>query len=336
MFKIFRAIINSDKIKEDELVLLDCSREGRPGVSDLNELFRERVSDKFKAIVVAYDLLKETYEYRGFSCQKESVDEMIDILIDNILFYSYDESELSKKGFLLDDFKRAVKCAITTRLPERLNAKTDGLAGELLLDVMIKIYEKESKLLIARPRYTEPGYKNEIKGYDALFFAQKDNMIKLYLGQVKSGGKSYCKNGINSDLKEKYQEEYWCKNLLYVADRCDSSKLNDLLLRINKIEFEADSFSEKKEKIAELLKKNNVQIIIPCLMVYSSDIYNDSERLKESIKHEVDSIKTYFDDREFPIDVGVDFEIMFWVFPVESIDYIRNKIFVYKTEVYND
>lgn len=302
----------------------------------MDELFQNNIVDKYNGLVIKYIPVSDKYYYRAFSHQKGMCKDLGEILLDDIVYFSYDDDELNgKMNFLLEDLRKAAVFAIENRLPKRYVAKSDGLAGELLLDVMIRIEEKESELLIARPKYTEVGSKNEIKGYDALFFADDGNYLKLYLGQVKSGKKEYCQRGINEDLNLKYDKKYFTSNIAYIADRCDSKRLEEFLSKINRACFYENDEVKKSDRIKEVFKENNVKVIIPCLLVYSSDIYNNIAQLKKNIEIETNRIKEYFDEKSFPIDVLTNYEIKFWVFPVESIDLIRKKIADFKKETLN-
>lgn len=90
--------------------------------------------------------------------------------------------------------------------------------------------------------------------------------------------------------------------------------------------------NQKIEKLFEVLKAKQVKIKIPCLITYSQNIYFDKAKLKEYVEHEVKEILNEFDSQIFPIEIETSYEIVFYIIPVEDVDYIRDKIIELKKE----
>lgn len=90
--------------------------------------------------------------------------------------------------------------------------------------------------------------------------------------------------------------------------------------------------NQKIEKLFEVLKAKQVKIKIPCLITYSQNIYSDKVKLKEYVEHEVKEILDEFDSQIFPIEIETSYEIVFYIIPVEDVDYIRDKIIELKKE----
>ena len=199
---------------------------------------------------------------------------------------------------------------------------------KFLLDIIIQLASQNTKKLIARAKHTEIKNKKEITGYDALYFTKDAEGISLWLGQAKAGQKAYCKRSIIKDLQEKYKREYFADTAFYIADKNEAPDLGELLNDINKICLMA----QKIEKLFEVLKAKQVKIKIPCLITYSQNIYFDKAKLKEYVEHEVKEILDEFDSKIFPIEIETSYEIVFYIIPVEDVDYIRNKIIELKKE----
>jgi len=236
-------------------------------------LYESHISNKAKLIIVKYDSIKQQYEYRPYThiASINAIDQLSELIIDNIIFYAFSEEEIVEmhnRIGVLDDLKTAAKYALEKRLPKRNNSSTDGTPGELLLDILIQVYEPLSHKLIARAKFKQMGYNNEIKGYDALYFTQQKENISLWLGQVKTGSCSYCKSSIKSDLNEKYVSDYFMNAICYIVDKVEkSSPLLDILKKINDISY--DSYKNnwnqeiKKEKLFDYLKTNNIKHCCP-------------------------------------------------------------------------
>lgn len=308
---------------------------------DYKTLFNNLITSKIDELIIKYDSKKDNYTYQGFShlCDSTSLDELSNLVIDDIVFYTFSEEEIleyDNKFNFLDDLRSAAKYAYAQRLPQRKNEKTDGLLGEVLLDLFIQRYSLNAKKLVVRAKHTEIKSRQEITGYDALYFTKNKDEISFWLGQAKAGEKEYCKQSISKDLNEKYKKEYFANTAFYIADKRDTNELDDILVGINKICFEAQKNNmDAKQKINNLflfLKRNNIKIKIPCMIAYTKDIYNDEFKLKQKVEQEVDSIMKYMDKISYSIDIKLEYEILFWILPVKNVSYIRNKLIDLKKE----
>lgn len=138
------------------------------------------------------------------------------------------------------------------------------------------------------------------------------------------------------DLNEKYKKEYFADTAFYIADRKDTNELDDILNGINQICFSAicnnwDS-ETKVNKLFGFLKEQNIKIKIPCLLAYTKDIYKDSNKLKSKLEKEIQQIIKSVDTQFFNIELGFEWEVIFWIFPVKDIDYIRKELVKLKKE----
>jgi hypothetical protein len=303
-------------------------------------LFDSHVSNKAKLVIIKYNSVKKKYDYRPYShiANKDAINKLSELIIDNMIFYAFSEEEIvemNDRNGILDDLRIAAKYALNNRLPKRNNPTTDGTPGELLLDILIQVYEPLSHKLIARAKFRQMGDNFEIKGYDALYFTQVGKEISLWLGQVKSGSCDYCKSGIKSDLNQKYLSEYFSNAMYYIADKVEkSSPLIDILNKINGICYESIKYNwsseYKKEILFKFLKSSNITIKIPCVLAYTAEIYDDSSKLSNEITSETNGMIDYFDQAVFNISVPLNVELIYYIFPIENVQSLREAISLFK------
>lgn len=306
------------------------------------ELYDNLIGEKFRASIIKYDPQSKRYKYCGYShkVQENALDHLSEMIIDDMIFYAFTEKEILKLNDnmqILSDLRTAAKYAYVERLPKRLNSKSDGTMGEVLLDIFIQLSFANAKKLVARAKHSEMNSKKEITGYDALYFTIEGSEICLWLGQAKAGQKKYCKESIVEDLQVKYKKEYFTDTAFYIADKNEAKELENLLEEINRVCYFAQmrkwSGTQKIDKLVDVLKNNNVKLRIPCLISYTQDIYNDKNKLGQFIIAEMNEIISEFDIKIFPIDIGLDYDIIFYVLPVKDVDYIRDKSVDLKKEV---
>ncbi len=310
---------------------------------EYRELYESIISDKAKAIIVEYSCHNKIFSYKPFSHLpngNSSLDELYDLIIDNTVFYAFSESEILALHMnigILNDLRSAAKYAFAERLPKRKNADSDGTLGEILLDLLIQAYEPTSQKLIARAKHTEVGKKSEITGYDALYFTQSNNVITLWLGQAKAGSQNYCKSDIKKDLNTKFSSTYFADTAFYIATRTTSAELLSIVNEINALCFLAQqqnySKDKKKEELFNILRKNKVAIKIPCLLAYTNDIYEEPSLLQSEIDKCTNKMCSYFDSDIYNIEFPLDYDLVFYVFPIKDVSYIRERIITLKNEV---
>lgn len=310
--------------------------------NEYKKLYDSLIVDKMNSVIIRYSPERHNFVYQGYHHKAETnaLKDVTNLVIDDIVFYAFSEKEIVARHNeigLLDDLRSAAKYAYANRLPQRENADSDGLLGEVLLDLFIQTYSSEAKKLVVRAKHTEIGSKKEITGYDALYFIKDSQEVFLWLGQAKAGTKSYCKTDIGKDLLSKYKKEYFAKTAFYLADRKDTEELDELLKCVNKVCL--DSIIHKwtdDEKIKELfkvLRENNVKIKIPCLVTYTKDMYKDKGLLKQKLEQEISEFINHFDLKKFNIEIDLEWEVLFWIFPIEDVNFVRNELVKLKKEV---
>lgn len=136
--------------------------------------------------------------------------------------------------------------------------------------------------------------------------------------------------------KNKYNKKYFSDTVLYIADKKDTSELDDILNAINGICFESMKCGwdedRRAQEILTVLNGWNVKIKIPCLITYSKDIYSDEKVLGKYINKEITDALEYFDEMTLDIELNMTFEVIFYILPVKDVDYIRKKIIEMKKE----
>ena len=298
---------------------------------EYNDIFEREIIQQSKGVIFYFSPLNDQYTYQPYShaISNDAVERLGELMRHNLLFYSCGEDEVveyyTKNKFT--SIEQAAKYAYVNRLPQR-DPKQDGLQSEVLLDLLVQIHNPRAYKLAVRTIFHQAD-NNEIKGYDLTYFTRDDSGISLWLGQAKLGEKNYCKNGIDKDLVAKYVASYLSKQLFFVCNRrvsiTDDAKT--ILEAIDEINIRTinDNESNRAQELINLLNKLGIQIVIPCLLAYEEgSVYRDAAKLYERVIDEADDIRRYFNSH-FYIFTGFNPKIVFYVFPIESIERLRDK-----------
>lgn len=186
------------------------------------------------------------------------------------------------------------------------------------------IYKGSPQVII-----TFPTYESVKESYDLTYFSKDETGVSLWLGQAKLGGKAYCKTDINKDLLEKFTAEYLSKQIFFVCEKRvsltdDTKAILEAIEEINIRSMEDDATLRGK-KLLDYFKSEGIRIKIPCLLAYGEEtVYKDARALCQMIDRETDSIRDYFNAHTYAFQ-GFSPEIVFYVFPIESIERLRDK-----------
>lgn len=297
------------------------------------DIFNMEIIQQSKGIIFSFSPLNDKHTYQPYShaISNDAVERLGELMRHNLLFYSFGEDEVVAyyENNAFSSLEQAAKYAYQKRLPHR-DPKQNGLPGEVLLDLLVQIYNPDAYKLAVRTIFRQDD-NNEIKGYDLTYFTKDSSGISLWLGQAKLGEKAYCKSGIDKDLIEKYVASYLSRQLFFVCDKRKSitDDAKDILkaieaLNIRLIAEDADE-PARAQQLFDLLNKIGIRIKIPCLLAYEENgIYQDTTKLYERIMAEAEGMKAYFNSHTYTFD-GFSPEIIFYVFPIESIDRLRDK-----------
>lgn len=287
--------------------------------------------DKSEEIIITYDPYEDKYLYQAYShnLETDNVEQLAGLIRKNLLFYCYGEKEVEKyyNNNTFETLEKAAQYAYDQRLPKR-NNKKDGLIGEVLLDLIIQRSQPSAKKLAVRTIFRQNDNK-EIKGYDLTYFSNENSNISLWLGQSKIGEIDYCKKGLNQDLLSKFTDDYLSKQIYFICDKRVelTDEVSELLEIIEKINIQNlnENNEERVKKLLSFFQEKNIAIKIPCLLTYQrKNVYADSGKIIEKIKREVKSVKNYFNAKKYLFS-GITPEIIFYIFPIESLDRIRDE-----------
>ena len=98
-------------------------------------------------------------------------------------------------------------------------------------------------------------------------------------------------------------------------------------LSINKLNISTMEEDEKTraKKLIECFKTEKIKIKIPCLLAYGkSEVYGDVSELYAKVISEAETVRDYYKRHTYVFD-GFSPEIVFYIFPIESIDRLRDK-----------
>ena len=280
-----------------------------------HKIFDKEILQKSRGVIFSFSPLQDQFIY--------------ELMRHNLFFYSYGEEEVVQH-YEEDHFsslEQAAKYAYINRLPKRADI-TDGLPSEVLLDLLVQLYNPQACKLAVRTILRQND-NNEIKGYDLTYFSKDETGVSLWLGQAKLGGKAYCKTDINKDLLEKFTAEYLSKQIFFVCEKRvsltdDTKAILEAIEEINIRSMEDDATLRGK-KLLDYFKSEGIRIKIPCLLAYGEEtVYKDARALCQMIDRETDSIRDYFNAHTYAFQ-GFSPEIVFYVFPIESIARLRDK-----------
>lgn len=298
---------------------------------EYSDIFDKEIIQKSKGTIFSFSPLDDKYTYKPYShdISRDAVEKLGELMRHNLFFYAFGEDEVVdyyKQG-KLSSIEQAAKYAYKSRLPHR-DANQDGLPGEVLLDLLVQLYNPTAYKLVVRTIFRQDD-NCEIKGYDLTCFSKDESGISLWLGQAKLGEKAYCKNGINTDLLKKYVSEYLAKQLYFVSDKRvqiteDAKTILEVIESLN-IRTIYDDDDTRAKELVSFLNEREIKIKIPCLLAYEEDsVYEDSSKLYDRITEEVEELRDFFNNQSYAF-TGFSPEIVFYVFPIQSIKRLRDK-----------
>lgn len=300
-------------------------------LQEYRSILDKEIIQKSKGIIFSFSPIENEYKYRpyGHAVSDTSVEDLAALMRHNLIFYAFGEEEVVRlyRKDIFDSLEKAAKYAYRQRLPKRANI-TDGLPSETLLDLLVQVYNPNAYKLAVRALFRQDD-NNEIKGYDLTYFTKDKSGVTLWLGQAKLGSKDYCKSSINEDLMKKYTSEYLSKQLFFVCDKrveitSDAKEILSTIEKLNIIMMDEDD-ATRTEALMDYFEKQHFKIKIPCLLAYGAGtVYQDVGQVYDRIQLEVASVKEYYSKRIYLFERIVP-EITFFVFPIESIERLRDK-----------
>ncbi len=300
-------------------------------VSEYDSIFQVEIIQKSKGVIFSFSPVENGYTYQAYShgYTADSVENLAMLMRHNLFFYAFGEEEVVAyyKKDCFESLETAASYAYKQRLPKRL-AQSDGLPSEVLLDLLVQLYNPNAYKLAVRTIFRQDD-NNEIKGYDLTYFTKDEEATTLWLGQAKLGAKNYCKSGINLDLINKYKIGYLTSQLYFVCDKRvnlteDAKTILQEIENINIRMLEEDA-DRRAKSLVEYFNTHNIKIKIPCLLAYGKDsVYQDASQVYLHIEKEIESARQYFSRHTYNVE-GLNPEIVFYVFPLESLERLRDE-----------
>ena len=132
-----------------------------------HKIFDKEILQKSRGVIFSFSPLQDQFIYQPYShnISADSVEKLGELMRHNLFFYSYGEEEVVQH-YEKDHFsslEQAAKYAYINRLPKRADI-TDGLPSEVLLDLLVQLYNPQACKLAVRTILRQND-NNEIKGY---------------------------------------------------------------------------------------------------------------------------------------------------------------------------
>ncbi|MGG3279896.1 hypothetical protein [Paenibacillus solani] len=300
------------------------------------EIFDDLIGAHMRNLIIyEYNSEQKKHIYHPYrhDYKKDAEELLASYMRKYIYFYAYSEKEVidSFEFGLLSDLEAAACFALQHRLPKRYGP-SNGLYSELLLDLLITLFRGDVNKLATRAIYRQMTDNQEIKGFDGLHIVTSNTENELWLGQAKMGDISYCLRSITTDLEQKTNMLYTSKQLYFIADKEKSAvdKALELLKKINNVSMKAEmlklSEEEKAQLLNEFFEKEEIKIVFPCLIAYSSsDIYEVEEKIDENINNELAKLIDRFDDK-FDALLDVEYQILILFIPIRDLEMLRKRM----------
>ena len=277
-----------------------------------------------KTIVYKYDLPNQTLgiEKSLFSTENDkcfssiSNDDLAQIIYNSIIEYSFNEFDIDTKSY-----ENLHAIALKTKLKYRDTATerekiSYGFHGETILFCML--YAKlGAKPVISRGYFYNPLEASETKGYDSYHITEDNGQVQLWFGEVKfrenhsSGIKSALDN-----IEKALSDAYLSTNFLSI-----SNHKNNFNISGSKIETIINNWEENPQiEIIEEIKKYDIKLIYPIIILYDEDKAGYDESIKKAINY----IK---DNHELKASsLSIPYSIYFIWIPVQKVKDIKAKV----------
>lgn len=286
---------------------------------------RQTLIDLIKnTIIYQYDLpnaaagiLKTTFSTENDRCYSASDTEAIaEIIYNSIVDYALNEFDMSEK-----DLDRLHAGALKNKLKYNPNADQDtkikyGFFGEVLLYSMLVVLYN-ARPLIARGYFYNPLENAETKGYDSYQLVEDNGSVELWFGEVKFHASH--SSGINSvlrNIKKALSDAYLETNVFAIQNH-----RNNFNLKGSKIDIILDSWEANPDiNICEEIKKHNMKLIYPILILYQQDTGDFDSNIKK--------IPDYISANHtaFPYDLTVPHQVFFMLLPLEKVKEIKENV----------
>lgn len=286
---------------------------------------REKLKNLFdKTIIHQYTLPNSEKNIDGISLSNQKDDcfdytndnDLIELIYNSIIEYSFNEFEMTDQDY--DSLLvRALQTKIRYKEWDKPSTKLKyGFFGEVLLYAFLYKFYK-TKPLISRGYFFNPLEGSETKGYDSYHLIENDNKVELWFGEVKfratlwSGAKSAI-DGLDKALTDSYLHT----NILAMVNQ-----RNNFAESGSKLETILNSWENNPSiKIIDEVKKHNMTLVYPVLLIYFDNDPNYDMRIQNS----VDKINKEYKSKTY--DLSIEYNLFFIFLPVSEVKKIKEEV----------
>ena len=264
----------------------------------------EKVKDKIKISMYSDDC---------FSYSSDS--DLSELIYQSILDYSYNEFEITDKDLSILLSKALYNKIKYKEYQDELTKIKYGFYGEVLLYSMLYSFYN-AKPIISRGYFYNPLENSETKGYDSYHLIENEDKIELWFGEVKfrdtleSGAKSAIEG-----LEKAFTDTYLSNNIIAM----DNYK-NNFNIQGTKIEKILNEWDGTPINIIEQVKKHNMILVYPILLIFPDNSTNYDEKIKSAIN----KINKKFSLKEYSL--SVPYKLFFILLPVSEVKKIKKEV----------
>ncbi|MEQ9287710.1 MAG: SAVED domain-containing protein [Cyclobacteriaceae bacterium] len=277
-----------------------------------------------KTILYKYELLPNsevrprtifsTLNDRCYSA--ESIDDVVSIIYNSIIDYSYNEFDISDNDLSTLHFRALQNKIRYDESDSDLTQLKYGFFGEVLLYSVLLVLFKV-KPLIARGYFYDPLSNSETKGYDAYHLIENDGKTELWFGEVKFH-KSYT-TAVKSALenvKKAISDNYLESNVFALQNQ-----KNNLNISGSQIGQIIDNWQRSSTiKLIDEIKKNDMTLVYPVMLLYDKETFDYDVSIAKVPKH----IKEKYTVPDFPI--SIQYQIFFILLPLDEVTKIKKEV----------
>ncbi len=238
--------------------------------------------------------------------------DLIKLIYNSIIEYSFNEFDLTKKDYL--------PIALQTKIryderDEPLTKLKYGFFGEVLLySFLHHIYRANP--LISRGYFFNPLENSETKGYDSYHLIENDGVVELWFGEVKFRDTLYsgAKSAIDG-LDKAFTDDYLKNNIVAM-----NNFRNNFAIKDSKIEEILNKWDGTPIQIINEVKKHNMTLVYPILLVYPDSNPNYHERIKKAVDkiNEKFALKTY--------NLSINYKLFFIFLPISEVKKVKQEV----------
>lgn len=246
------------------------------------------------------------------------LDDLSRVIYEGILYYSYDQYQLSGEANHQGMFEKAFtrKFKFNQASDEIVKLKL-GVYGETLLYTLLKFFYK-NETLVCRGYFYDIQKKSEVTGYDCFHLVQNNNNLELWFGETKfyQDGKEAVKS-VFKNISKAISDDYLHTNFVTILQSKGNIKdKNSVIYKI----------LDKWEKcvidnLVYELNANNIKLVYPILITYCQHKNGYDDSIKEIITY----INSNYKGTSFS-NIGIDYSIFFILLPIDDVKQCKKQI----------